>query len=347
MKFLPLGDSGLTVSEYCLGTMTWGNQTSEADGHAQIDRALDRGITFLDTAEMYPTNPVRAETVGATEAVIGSWLAKTGRRADMVLATKIAGPNSNFACFDRPVTAATLGQALEGSLKRLQTDYVDLYQVHWPNRGSYHFRQIWSFDPSGQPTAQTLDNMAEVMEALKGLVKQGKIRAFGLSNETVWGTLKWLDAAKATGGPRVASMQNEYSLLCRQHDSDHAEMGVHENITLLAYSPLAAGLLTGKYQNNVIPANSRMALTPALGGRKAARAFEAVAAFHAVAERHGIDPVHMALAWTRSRPFATIPIIGATTLAQLDRELDAVDLTLDAAVLDDLAAAHKAHPMPY
>lgn len=347
MNRLELGGTGITVSEYCLGSMTWGSQTSQSEAHAQIDRALERGVDFIDTAEMYPVNPVAKETVGQTESVIGAWIAQTGRRNNIVLATKCSGFNDRFVREGQPISGATIRAALDGSLKRLNTDYVDLYQMHWPNRGSFHFRQIWGFDPSGQNTQETLDHMAEIMDTARALVTEGKIRAFGLSNDSVWGTMKWLDAAQASGGPRVATMQNEYSLLCRQYDSDLAEMAHHENITLLAFSPMAAGLLTGKYQKGDIPTGSRMSLNAELGGRKTDRAFTAVDAYIGVAEKHGLNPVHMALAWTRSRPFRTIPIFGATTLQQLDTALAGLDVTLGAEVLSDIADAHKAHPMPY
>ncbi|WP_102108925.1 aldo/keto reductase [Oceaniglobus roseus] len=347
MDRLELGGTGIMVSEYCLGTMTWGTQNTEAEGHAQMDRALDAGIDFWDTAEMYPVNPVTKETVGLTESYVGSWFARTGRRKEVVLATKCAGFNDSFVREGQPVTGRTLRAALEGSLKRLQTDYVDLYQLHWPNRGSFHFRRIWGFDPSGQVTAEVEDNLADVMRTLKALVDEGRIRAFGLSNESAWGTMMWNRAAEATGGPRIASMQNEYSLLCRQYDSDLAEMSHHENVTLLAFSPLAAGLLTGKYQNGNIPKGSRMDRNGDLGGRKTEAAFAAVDAYLRIAEKHGLDPVHLALAWTRTRPFRTVPIFGATTMEHLERAIGAVDVKLGAEVLEDIAAAHKAHPMPY
>ncbi|RVT85699.1 aldo/keto reductase [Rhodobacteraceae bacterium CCMM004] len=342
-----LPGTDIAVSALCLGTMTWGSQNTEAEGHAQLDRALDAGCFFVDTAEMYPVNPVRAETVGRTEEIVGTWIARTGRRGDLTIATKCSGSNGGFVRDGRGIHADTVRAALEGSLKRLQTDVIDLYQFHWPNRGSYHFRKIWDYDPSEQDTAEVLDNMAEVMEVLKSCVAEGKIRAFGLSNESAWGTLKWNAAADAIGGPRVATMQNEYSLLCRHYDSDLAETAVHEGMTLLAFSPLAAGLVTGKYQAGAVPEGSRMALNETLGGRRTDRAFIAVDAYHEVAQRHGHDPVQMALAWVRTRPFPAIPIFGATRPEHVERALGAADLTLSQEVLDDIGAAHRAHPMPY
>ncbi|MXQ06325.1 aldo/keto reductase [Alphaproteobacteria bacterium GH1-50] len=348
MKRTTLGRTGIEVSEYCLGTMTWGTQTPEDDAHAQIERSYDAGIDFMDTAEMYPVNPVLAETVGNTETIIGNWVAKSGRRKDWIIATKHSGKNGGFVRDGRGIHPDTIRGAVEGSLKRLQTDYIDVYQFHWPNRGSYHFRQNWDFDPSGQPSkGEIVDEMHGVMQALKEMVDEGKIRAFGLSNDSAWGTMQWLGAAAKTGGPRVATMQNEYSLLCRHYDTDMAELAVHEDVTLLAFSPLAAGFLTGKYQNDNIPEGSRMSLNAEMGGRKSARVFDATAAYLDIARRHGLDPVHLALQWTRTRPFPTIPIFGATTMDQLEITLKAPEVTLTEEVLDEVSKAHRAHPIPY
>jgi aryl-alcohol dehydrogenase-like predicted oxidoreductase len=347
MRRTTLGRTGIEVSEYCLGTMTWGSQNTESEGHAQIDLALDRGVDFLDTAEMYPTNPVKAETVGRTEEIIGSWIARTGRRDDLVIATKIAGPGNKEVRGGEAVTPDVLRACVDASLRRLRTDRIDLYQIHWPNRGSYHFRQNWGYDPSGQDTARALDGMRAVAEALKEVVAAGKVRAFGLSNETAWGTMNWLRIAAETGAPRVATVQNEYSLLCRLYDTDMGELSHHEEVTLLAFSPLAAGLLTGKYQGGAVPAGSRLSRTPGLGGRMTDRVLPTVAAYHDVARRHGLDPVQMALAFVRSRPFPTIPIVGATSLEQLALALGAAEVHLSDEVQADIAATHRAYPMPY
>lgn len=347
MKRVKLGRTDIAVNDWCLGTMTWGTQTDEAGAHAQIDRALDAGLDFMDTAEMYPVNPVRTETMGVTETIIGNWIAKSGKRDKWVIATKHAGHREETR-EGRGIGPDTVRETLEGSLRRLRTDYVDLYQFHWPNRPHYHFRQLWDFDPTRQPpTAEILDNFAATMEVLKDLVAEGKIRAFGLSNETAWGTTRWLDAAEATGGPRVATIQNEYSLMCRYYDADLAELGVREDVTLLAFSPLATGYLTGKYSGGAVPAGSRMSINGTLGGRKTPRAAEAADAYVALARDHGLDPVHLAIAWTAQRPFPTIPIFGATTLEQLDRILSGLDVTLTPEVLDAVSKAHRAHPMPY
>ncbi|MFD3189494.1 aldo/keto reductase [Sedimentitalea sp. HM32M-2] len=348
MKMNPLGRTGLTVSELCLGTMTFGTQTDEAEAHAQIERALAAEINFVDTAEMYPVNPVRKATVGRTEEIIGAWnAANPARRGDYILATKHSGEGQKFVRDGAPISSATIPATIEGSLRRLRTDYIDLYQLHWPNRGSYMFRQNWSYDPSRQNRAETLANMQDCLGALQQQVDKGNIRHFGLSNESAWGTAQWLRLADESGGPRVASIQNEYSLLCRLYDTDLAELSVNEDVGLLAFSPLAAGLLTGKYQGGAVPPGSRKSLTPKLGGRESPRVHGAVDAYLDIARRHGLDPVHMALAWCRTRPFMTSAIFGATHLDQLDRALGSVETDLDDTVLAEINAAHRAHPMPY
>ncbi|MEM6310546.1 MAG: aldo/keto reductase [Pseudomonadota bacterium] len=342
-----LGRTGIEVSDYCLGTMTFGTNTSEEDSHRQLDMSLDFGIDFLDTAEMYPVNPVKKETIGETEAVIGRWIAKTGRRNDYVIATKCSGENSSFVREGQIVDAAVIREACEGSLKRLKTGVIDLYQLHWPNRGSYHFRQIWEYDPSGQDRMSTVQNIEDVMGALKDLVDEGKIRAFGLSNESTWGTMQWLAAGEKTGGPRIAAMQNEYSALCRMpYDGDMAELGHNEDVTLLAFSPLATGFVTGKYLDGALPKGSRHEIA---GGspRDAPRLDGAVRAFMDVATKYGIDPVHLAMAFCLHRPFPCIPIFGATTTAQLEHITAGQDLQLSDEVLADLNQAYRDYPMPF
>ena len=342
-----LGRTGIEVSDYCLGTMTFGTNTSEEDGHRQLDMSLDFGIDFLDTAEMYPVNPVLKETVGVTEEIIGRWNAKTGRRNEYVIATKCAGENGSFVREGQLVDADVIRAACEGSLKRLQTDVIDLYQLHWPNRGSYHFRQIWEFDPSRQDRDTVVQNIEDVMGALKDLMDEGKIRSFGLSNESAWGTMQWLAAAEKTGGPRIAAMQNEYSVLCRMpYDGDMAEVGHNEDVTLLAFSPLATGYVTGKYLDGAMPKGSRHDIA---GGspREAPRLDEAVRAFMAVGQKHGIDPVHLSMAFCLHRPFPCIPIFGATTIAQLEHIAAGQDLSLSDEVLADLNKAYRDHPMPF
>ncbi|MBC6436546.1 MAG: aldo/keto reductase [Rhodobacteraceae bacterium] len=348
MRQIQLGQTGTMITDYCLGTMTWGSQTPEGDAHRQADMAFEAGIRILDTAEMYPVTPVRAETVGCTEEIVGNWLAAhPAKRADMVVATKITGRNAAFVRPGQDITAATLVQAFEGSLKRLRTDRIDLYQLHWPNRGSFHFRQNWTYDPSGQNKAATLAHIEEVLRAAEALIAQGKLGHLALSNDTAWGTAQWLRLSEEAGLPRIASIQNEYSLLCRIFDTDMAEMAVNEDVTLLAYSPLATGLLTGKYQGGSVPEGSRMAHDRSLGGRKTDRAVQAVAAYQKIADRHELDLIHMALAFTVQRPFAVSTIFGATTTAQLGRILAGLDVTLSDEVLAEINTAHRSIPMPY
>ena len=347
MKMNPLGRTGMQVSELCLGTMTFGTQSSETEAHAQIDYALAAGVNFIDTAEMYPVNPIRTETTGRSEEILGSWHKKTGRRGDYILATKHSGEGMAAVRNGAPISSETIAETVEGSLKRLQTDYIDLYQFHWPNRGSYMFRKNWDYDPTTQNREETLDNMRDCLEALQGQVDKGNIRAFGLSNESAWGTAQWLRLSEEGVGPRVASIQNEYSLLCRMYDTDLAELSVNEDVGLLAFSPLGTGLLTGKYQGGVVPEGSRKSIVPELGGRHSLRVYDAVAAYLEIAARHGLDPVHMALAWCRTRPFMASAIFGATKQAQLEHALKSVELELSVEVLEEISRAHRAHPMPY
>ena len=348
MEMKPLGRTGLMVTDLCLGTMTFGTQTDMPEAHAQIDLALERGINFIDTAEMYPVNPVAKETIGRTEEYIGEWIAANpSRRDEFILATKHSGEGLKHVRDGAPITAETIPGAVEGSLRRLKTDCIDIYQFHWPNRGSYMFRKNWEYDPSSQNRADTIAHMEDAMEALQKQVDKGNIRFFGLSNESAWGTTMWCQAAERTGGPRPVTIQNEYSLLCRMYDTDLAEVTANEDVGLIAYSPLAVGLLSGKYQNGAVPAGSRMSVVPELGGRKTERVFDAVDAYLKVAAEHGVDPVQMAIAWARQRPFMTSVIFGATTLAQLEHILAAGDMVLDEALMKELDAVHKRHPMPY
>ncbi|RJL05420.1 aldo/keto reductase [Paracoccus aestuarii] len=352
MDRVTLGSSDVEVSRICLGTMTFGNQTPEAEAHAQMDAALEVGMTFMDCAEMYPVNPVRRETVGLSEEIIGRWLARSGHRDLVEIATKITGP-SQMVRDGAPFDGATVRDGIDASLRRLQTDRIDLYQLHWPVRGSYGFRQNWGFDPSGQDKARTLDHMQDVMGALKDAVAAGKLRAVGLSNESAWGLARWCDMADRLEGPRMAAIQNEYSPLYRLYDTDLAEAAVNEDVTLLSYSPLAAGLLTGKYADGALPEGSRAAVDKAsggpgnLGGRKTKRGLKAAAAYGALAAQHGWDAVHMAIAWQLTRPFKVVPIIGATTMDQLRHLIAGLDRPLPEDLIRGIDRLHRAHPLPY
>lgn len=346
MKYNKLGRTGITVSEICLGTMTWGSQNTEADAFAQMDYALDRGINFFDTAELYPTTPLSAETYGDTETIIGNWFEKTGKRKDVVLATKVAGSGRPYIRGGGPITGAAIHEAVDASLRRLKTDYIDLYQIHWPNRGHYHFRQAWTYNPFKQDREKAVADIEEKLSALDDCVKAGKIRAIGLSNETAWGTLKYLSLAEKKGLPRVATLQNEYNLLYRSFDLDLAEVSHHEDVGLLAYSPLAGGILSGKYLDGQKPAGSRGSINGDIGGRLQPRQEPATRAYVEIARKHGLDPSAMALAFCLTRPFMASVIIGATGMEQLKTDISAADLKLSDEVLAEIAKVHRFYPMP-
>ncbi len=346
MQKSPLGTSDLMVSSLCLGSMTWGTQNTAEEAFEQIDYALAQGINFIDTAELYPTTPTSAQTVGDTERIIGRWFERTGRRNEVILATKIAGEGNRTARPDgSPIGPDTLRAALDGSLNRLKTDHVDLYQLHWPNRGSYHFRRNWTFDPTRQPDGQA-DDFQGILETLAEFVASGKVRHIGLSNESAFGLATCLDLSRRHGLPRVVSMQNEYSLLHRIFDLDLAEMCHHERVGLMCYSPLAAGLLSGKYEDGLVPPGSRASINPTLFGRRSAESAPVVTAYVALARQHGLDPAQMALAFCIGRPFMTSTIIGATSLQQLSTNVAAADLKLSGEVMDGIAAIHRRHPIP-
>jgi aryl-alcohol dehydrogenase-like predicted oxidoreductase len=348
MRMRELSTTGLKISELALGSMTWGTQNTIAEGHAQIDRALERGVNIIDTAEMYPTNPLSKETQGDTERVIGEWVAKNpAKRGDVLLATKVSGSGYANVRDGAPIGRDTIHTALEQSLKSLQTDYVDLYQLHWPNRGSYAFRQNWTYDATAQDRGEALRHMEEVLSTISALQKAGKIRHFGLSNESAWGCTRWCMMADQLGAPRPVSVQNEYSLMYREFDTDMAEMSHHEKVDLLSFSPLATGILSGKYHNDQTPQGSRRTFVNDLGGRITERSMAAAEVYVGVAQKHGLNPCQMALAWCRTRPFMGAAIFGATSMEQLDVALGSVDVELSDEVLDELNAIHRAHPMPY
>ncbi len=345
MKYNNLGRTGISVSEICLGTMTWGTQNTEAEAHEQMDFAVDQGVNFFDTAELYPTTPVSAETQGRTEDYIGTWFQKSGKRKDIVLATKVAGSGRDYIRNGREIDAAGIREAVDTSLSRLKTDYIDLYQIHWPNRGTYAFRGNWNFDASRQDKVKTLEEITEKLQTLGELVKAGKIRAIGLSNESAWGTQKFIDIAEANGLPRVASIQNEYNLLYRPYDLDLAEVSHHEDVGLLAYSPLAGGILTGKYQSGARPEGSRASINGDIGGRLQPLQEAPVKAYLELAYEHGLDPAQLALAFCLTRPFMASVIIGATTMEQLKTDIAAKDVVLSDEALKGIADIHRQYPM--
>ncbi len=347
MKMNRLGGTDIHVSGLCLGTMTYGTQTSEADAHRQIDMAIDHGINFVDTAEMYPVTPVSADTQGDSERIIGSWVRKSGRRDKILIATKVSGQGLKIVRDGAPISGQTIRTAIETSLRSLQTDIIDLYQLHWPNRGSYWFRQHWTYDPTGQNRAATLDHMEEALQTMQELVDEGKVKLFGLSNESAWGTAQFLRIAEQGNLPKVETIQNEYSLLCRLFDTDLAELAYNEQVGLLAYSPLATGLLTGKYLNGHVPEGSRMTISPGLGGRVTKRVHPAVTAYQEVADKHGLSLPLMSLAWCLTRPFVTSAIFGATTSEQLSFLLKSASIELSEDCLNDINDAYRSHPLPY
>ncbi|KXF78442.1 aldo/keto reductase [Paramesorhizobium deserti] len=346
MKLKPLGRTGIDVTEICLGTMTWGVQNTEAEAHAQLDYATDAGVNFIDTAEAYAV-PISAESYGKTETYIGNWLKKSGKRDRLVLATKIAGGGRQAWIRDGSAPSkSSVRTAVEGSLKRLQTDYIDLYQIHWPARPHYHFGSSWAYDPTGTDTREVIAHIAEVLESLDVLVKEGKIRHIGLSNETAWGTMQWLRLSEEKGLPRVASIQNEYGLLQRHFDLDMAEVSHHEHVGLLAYSTLAAGLLSGKYLSGETPAGSR---GDVMGGgfwRRNKHSEPVVRIYVDLARRHGITPAELGIAFSLTRPFLTSVIIGATTMEQLKADIGAAEIRLSAELLEEIEAIHRMNPRP-
>lgn len=335
MEYRKLGRTGLRVSEICLGTMTWGRQNTEAEGHEQMDYALTQGINFFDTAEMYAVPP-SADTYGRTETIIGTWFAARKNRDKVILASKVAGPGLPWvrggeASIDRRNILA----AIEGSLKRLQTDYIDLYQLHWSNRSA------------DIPQAEVEDNFLDVLQTLDGLVKAGKIRHVGLSNETAWGTMKYLRLAEEKGLPRMASIQNEYSLLCRLFDWDMAEVAMYEDVGLLAWSPLGGGMISGKYLDGKRPKGSRWSLDGRVLQRDTKQGQDAVRAYMALAKKHGLDVCQMAIAFTLAQPFVTASIIGATSMEQLKTDIGAATLRLSREVLAGIDGVRRDYPVPY
>lgn len=343
MHYRRLGTSDLKVSEICLGTMTFGQQNSEAEGYAQLDMALDYGVNFIDTAEMYSIPP-RAETYGATERIIGNWLSKTGKREQVVLASKVVGQvgwlphiRDGKACLDK----ANIEQAIDQSLQRLQTDYLDLYQVHWPDRETNFFGKLGYREPQ-QPPPTTLE---ETLSALVDLVKAGKIRYFGVSNETPWGVMEYLRLSEKLDLPRIVSIQNPYNLLNRSYEIGLAEISYHECMPLLAYSPLAFGVLSGKYINQQ-PENARLTLFESYKRYSTPNGVAATAEYIELARRHGLSPSQMALAFVNSRPFVGANIIGATTLEQLRENLASTDVVLPEELLNELEKIHERYPNP-
>jgi aryl-alcohol dehydrogenase-like predicted oxidoreductase len=344
MNKRPLGRTGLSVTEICLGTMTWGQQNTEAEGHSQMDMALDHGVTFFDTAEAYSIPP-KAETQGSTERIIGTWFQKRKNRDRIILATKVAGRSQmNWFRKDGSLprhTRAQIHEAIDGSLARLQTDYVDLYQLHWPDRAMQLFSGLGYTHHDAD-----MEPIGDILSALGDLVKAGKVRHIGLSNETAWGTMTFLAMAEKLGLPRVASIQNAYNLVNRSFEVGLAEVAIREQVGLLPYSPLGQGYLTGKYLDGARPTGARSTLFNRGQRYETPSADKAIAAYVAIARKHGLDPAQMAIAFTLRAVFVTSSIIGATTLAQLKTAIGAAEVKLSDAVMADIEAVHLAYSNP-
>jgi aryl-alcohol dehydrogenase-like predicted oxidoreductase len=344
MDYRELGRTSVKVSALCLGTMTFGEQNSEAEGHAQLDYAVGRGINFIDGAEIYPV-PAKPETQGRTEAIIGTWLAARRQRDKVVIATKVAGRGkTSWLRKDGSSTrhsAAQIREAVEGSLKRLRTDYIDLYQLHWPDRPMRVFEGLNYLHIEGDSHP-----IHEILGVLGKLVAGGTVRFVGLSNETPWGLMSFLKASEQYGLPRPVSIQNAYNLVNRTFEIGLSEVAYRERVGLLAYSPLGQGYLTGKYEGGALPPGSRKTLFDRLGRYEQGNGPRAISTYVALARRHGLDPAQMAIAFAVSRPFVTSAIIGATTLDQLTTDIDAAELELPDAVLADIDQIHLDYPNP-
>lgn len=345
MEYRQLGKTDLNVSAIALGTMTWGEQNTETDAFEQMDYSLERGINFFDAAEMYPVPP-RPETQGLTETYIGNWLSARGGRDKLILATKVTGrgdlnPGMGHVRNGPRLSREHIHQAIDGSLERLQTDYVDLYQVHWPERVTNFFGQLGyrHNDNDGVDIRETLEALAE-------LVAQGKVRHIGLSNETPWGVMHYLSLAKEFDLPVVASVQNPYNLLNRIFEVGLAEIAMREKVDLLAYSPLAFGVLSGKYLNDQHPEKARLTLFERFTRYTNERTVSATQAYVELAQQHGLDPAQMALAFVTGREFVTSNIIGATTMEQLKSNIDSIDLVLDKEVEKAIHKIHNNNPNP-
>ncbi len=344
MKYTKLGQTDIEVSKLCLGTMTWGEQNTEAEAHEQLDYAVDAGINFIDTAELYPVAP-KAETQGLTEQYIGSWLAKRSDRDKLVIASKVCAKadwlpylRNGEACLDRK----NINAALDASLQRLQTDYLDLYQLHWPERDTNYFGKLGYYHAPNKDGV----TIEETLEVLDELVKAGKVRTIGISNETAWGCAEYLRVARENNRPRIVSIQNPYNLLNRTFEVGLSEFAHREQVGLLAYSPLGFGVLSGKYLHGAKPAGTRLVLFDRFTRYTNPEALAATEAYVELAQANGLDPAQMALAFVNSRPFLTSNIIGATTMAQLKTNIESIELSLGKDVMKKIEAIQERIPNP-
>ncbi|MEL6917910.1 MAG: aldo/keto reductase [Bacteroidota bacterium] len=344
MKYTLLPHTDLEVSKICLGTMTWGRQNTEIEGHEQMDYAFDQGVNFFDTAELYPV-PAKRELYAVTEEIIGNWFKNTGNRDKVVLASKIAG-KAEFTKFIRTTgfSRESIVEAVEGSLKRLQTDYIDLYQLHWPERTTNYFGQRgYKHDI----TDHWKDNIHQVLETLRDLIKEGKIKHVGLSNETPWGTMRFLEESKVHASlPRMITIQNPYSLLNRTFEVGLSEICMRENIGLIPYSPMAFGVLSGKYLGGRNPENARVTLFPNYNRYSGENSMKATQKYYELAQANDLSLAQMSLAFVNTRPFVSSNIIGATTMKQLKENIDSIDVKLNDEVLKGMEAIHNNIPNP-
>ncbi|NRA91182.1 MAG: aldo/keto reductase [Psychroserpens sp.] len=343
MRYTTLPKTDIKVSKICLGTMTWGNQNTQKEGFAQMDLALDKGVNFFDVAELYPV-PATAETYADTERIIGNWFEKTGNRDKVVLATKIAGPGDYTAHIRTTgFSKAALNEAVNNSLKRLKTDYIDLYQLHWPERQTNTFG-VRDYHHNAKDPWQ--DNFNEILHNLDEIIKSGKIRHVGISNEKAWGTMRYLEESKANDLPRMITIQNAYSLLNRVFEGDMAEISLREEIGLLAYSPMAFGVLSGKYVRGTAADNARLKLFPRFARYSGDKATEATKAYMKIAEENNMTLAQMSLAFVTDRPFMTSNIIGATSLEQLEENIDSINIQLNPEILSAINKVHADNPNP-
>lgn len=344
MIYTNLPHTDIEVSKICLGTMTWGNQNTEEEGHEQINYAIDKGVNFLDTAELYPV-PAHKDRYAATEKVIGNWFKKNGNREDIVLASKIAG-KADMTKFIRTTgfTRESIIDAVEGSLQRLQTDYIDLYQLHWPDRSTNYFGQRrYKHDISDHWE----DNIHQVLETMRDLIREGKIKHVGISNETPWGTMRFIEESKVHRTlPRTITIQNPYSLLNRLFEVGMAEISMREQVGLLAYSPMGFGALSGKYLGDRMPEGSRLSLFPQYNRYIGKTAVEATKKYYELAQTNGLTLAQMALAFVNTRPFVTSTIIGATSMRQLEENIGSIDVNLSEDIIEKIEAIHNSIPNP-
>lgn len=342
MKYTTLPNTHIKVSKICLGTMTWGNQNTEAEGHSQLDYALDQGVNFIDTAELYPV-PATTETQGRTSKIIGTWLKKTGNRDKVILASKIAG-TGDYTAHIRTTgfSKSAIKEAVDLELKRLQTDYIDLYQLHWPERETNTFGVR---DYKHNPNDPWEDNFNDVLHALEEQIKLGKIRHIGMSNEKAWGAMRYVEESKKNL-PRMITIQNAYSLINRVFEGDMAEVSLRENIGLLAYSPMAFGVLSGKYIKGTVADNARLKLFPRFARYSSEQSTEATKRYLKIAEDNGLTLAQMSLAFVNQQPFVTSNIIGVTNLEQLTENIDSINITLSDAILKQINEVHAQIPNP-